>query len=276
LILLVAGAGALAFTLPRHGAPPERLTGSQRQISQLGAEAAARTRAITWILHQVSPAAVVACDEEVCADLASSGFPSSNLLPLGPSSNDPLGSALLVATATVRNEFGSRLDVYAPAVIASFGTGNTKIDIRWLYPGGAAAYRVALPATLRVRKAADAQLLTNRNIKFSATARTQILSGQIDPWLPLLLAIMAHSHPLRIVDFASQSPGGGPASLLRWVDLATTVPAAHLTRAAYLGWMRSFLDTQRTEYRPVWVQQVTLRTGQAVLRIGYGAPSLLS
>ena len=86
---------------------------------------------------------------------------------------------------------------------------------------------------------------------------------------------MAHSHPLRIVDFASQSPGGGPASLLRWVDLATTVPAAHLTPAAYLRWMRSFIDTQRAEYQPVWVQQVTLRTGQAVLRIGYGAPSPL-
>jgi len=73
-----------------------------------------------------------------------------------------------------------------------------------------------------------------------------------------------------------QSAGGGPASLLRWADVATAVPAAHLTRAAYLGWMQSFLGTQRAEYRPVWVQQVTLRTGQAVLRIGYGAPSPLS
>ena len=87
---------------------------------------------------------------------------------------------------------------------------------------------------------------------------------------------MAHSHPLHIVDFASQSPGGGPASLLRWVDLATTFSAAHLTHAAYLGWMRSFVGTQRAQYSPAWVQQVTLHTGQAVLRIGYGAPSPLS
>ena len=276
LILLVAGAGGLAFTLSRRGASLERLTGGHVQISQLAAEAAARTQAITWILHQVSPAAVVSCDAQVCADLASNGFPSSHLLPLGPVSNDPLGSDLVVATATVRNQFGSRLGVYAPAVIASFGTGNARIDIRWVYPGGAAAYRAALPATLSVRKAADAQLLTNSNIRLSTAAKEQLLSGQIDPWLPQLLAIMAHSHPLYIVDFASQSPGGGPASLLRWVDLATTVKAAHLTRAAYLGWMLSFIGTQRAEYHPVWVQQVTLRTGQAVLRIGYGAPSPLS
>jgi 3D (Asp-Asp-Asp) domain-containing protein len=274
LVLLVAGAGGLAFTLSRQGASSERLTGGE--VSQLAAEAAARTQAITWILNQVSPGTVVSCDSQVCADLARSGFPSSSLVPLGPGSNDPLGSDLVVATDTVRNRFGRRLDLYAPAVIASFGMGNTRIDILWVYPLGARAYRAALHAALRVRKAADAQLLTNSNIWFSATAKAQLLSGQIDPLLPLLLAIMAHSHPLRIVDFASQSPGGGPASLLRWVDLATTVQTAHLTRAAYLGWMRSFIATQRAEYQPVWVQQVTLRTGQAVLRIGYGAPSPLS
>jgi hypothetical protein len=86
---------------------------------------------------------------------------------------------------------------------------------------------------------------------------------------------MAHSHPVYVVDFASQSPGGGPASLLRWMDLATTVKAAHLTPAAYLGWMQSFIGTQRAEYHPAWIQPITLRTGQGVLRIGYGAPSPL-
>jgi serine/threonine protein kinase len=273
-ILLVAGAGGLALTLSWRGPPVQRLSG-RVQISQLTGEATVRTQAISWILHQVGPAAIVSCDTEVCADLVKNGFSPSQVSPLGPGSNDPLGSTLLVATATVRNQFDKRLAVYAPAIIASFGTGNARIDIWWLYPGGAAAYRSALPSALRARKAHDAELLTNSNIRLSTKAREQILSGQIDPWLPQLLAIMAHSYPLDVVDFASQSPGGGPASLLRWMDLATTVKAAHLTRAAYLGWMLSVIDTQRAEYRP-WIQQVTLRTGQAVLRIGYGAPSPLS
>jgi serine/threonine protein kinase len=276
LSLLVVGAGGLAFSLSGRGASVERLAGDHVQTGELAAEAAARTQAIRWILHQVSPAAVVSCDAQVCADLVSDGFPPSDLSRLGPTSNDPLGSDLVVATATVRDQFGNRLALYAPATIASFGTGKAKIDIRWVYPGGAKAYRAALKATLRVRKAADAQLMSNSSIGLSTMAKEQLLSGQVDPWLPLLLVIMAHSHPLQIVDFASQSPGGGPASLLRWVDLATTVKTAHLTRAAYLGWMRSFIGTQRAEYQPAWVQQVTLRTGQFVLRIGYGAPSPLS
>jgi predicted Ser/Thr protein kinase len=277
LILLVAGAGGLAFTLSRRGASSERPAGGHAGISpELAAEAAARTQAITWILHQVSRAAVVSCDSKVCADLANSGFPSANLLPLGPMSNDPLGSDLVVATADVRAQFRGRLaSVYAPAIIASFGSGNARIDIRLVPPGGAKSYRAVQHAALRTRKADDAQLLTNGNIKFSATARAQLLGGEIDPRLPTLIVPMAAGHPLRIVDFFNQSPGGGPASLLRWVDLATAVPAGHLTRAAYVRWMRAFIDAQRAQYRPAWAQQVKLPNGQTVLRIGYGAPSPL-
>jgi hypothetical protein len=49
-----------------------------------------------------------------------------------------------------------------------------------------------------------------------------------------------------------------------------------MTPAAYLGWMTAFIDQQRAQYLPAWVQPITLRTGQPVLRIGYGAPSPLS
>jgi hypothetical protein len=87
---------------------------------------------------------------------------------------------------------------------------------------------------------------------------------------------MAGNHPVRIVDFVNQSPGGGPASLLRSVDLATADSAAHTTRAPYPGWMRALIDAQRAEYLPASVRQVTPHTGQPVLRIGYGAPSPLS
>jgi hypothetical protein len=277
-ILLVAGAGVLAFNLPRHGAASEQLAGNHTQVDrELAAEAAARTRAIAWILQQVSRAAVVSCDPQVCTDLASRGFPSANLLTLGPGSNDPLGSALVVATAAVRAQFGGRLaSVYAPAIIASFGSGNARIDIQLIFYGGAAEYRTYQQTALRARQAADAQLLANSRIAASPAARAQLLSGDVDPRLPQLLAIMAESHPVHIVDFVNQSPGGGPASLLRSMDLATMDGRAHLTSAAYLGWMQAFLDQQRAQYLPAWVQPITLQTGQPVLRIGYGAPSPLS
>ena len=268
LVLLAAGAGGLALTLSPGGASPKR-------PGKLAAEAAARKQAVNWILHQVSRAAIVSCDGRVCADLASSGFPSASLLPLGLMANDPLGSDLLVASADVRAQFGSRLaSVYAPAIIASFGSGSAKIDIRLVFSAGAKSYRTIEWAALRARKAADAQLLTNSHITLTPTARAQLLSGEVDPRLPMLIVPMAAGHPLVIVDFSSQSPGGGPASLLRWVDLATAV-RTHLTRAAYVRWMRAFIAAQRAPFRPAWAWQLTLPDGRSVLRIGYGAPSPL-
>jgi serine/threonine protein kinase len=281
-VLLVAGASGLVLTLSSRRAPVsergvalEHPTRGPTGTSPIAAEAKARAQAINWILEQASPAEGVSCDAQVCADLADRDFPISNLQVIGPGSNDPLGYNLVVATDAVRNQFGSRLDVYAPVLIASFGTGNARIDIRWVYPGGAAAYDSAWPAAQSAREGADAELLTNPQVKLSATAKRALLRGQVDPMLLDLIVTMAHYYPLRVVDFVDQSPGGGSTSLLRWVDLATTVPAAHLTRAIYVDGIRSFINTQRAEYKPDWDQQATV-SGQAVLRIGYGAPSPLS
>jgi hypothetical protein len=274
-LLLVGSLGVLAFNLPSRGTASEALTGRPAPANQgLSAEAAVRKQAVNWVVQQVSQAAVVSCDQQVCADLVSAGFPASDLLVLGPTSTDPLGSALVIATATIRAQFGGRLaSVYAPAVIASFGSGNARIDIRLVY--SSTTYPAAAQAALRARKVGDAQLLANSQLKVSATARGQLLSGDIDPRLSMLLAEMAGIHPVHIVAFVNQSPGGGSASLLRSVDLATAGGPAHMTSAAYLSWMQSIASAQTAQYLPAWVQKITPRTGQAVLRIGYQAPSSL-
>jgi predicted Ser/Thr protein kinase len=273
-VLLIAG--GLTFILSRPGPRPSQPAGGHAASSQeLAAEAAARTQAITWILHQVSRATVVACDPQVCANLAQRGFP--NLDTLGPDSTDPLGSTLVVCTAAVRAQFGGRLaSVYAPAVIASFGSGNAKIEIRWAYPGGTSAYRAALKPDLNARKTQDAQLLTNRRLRLSPTARAQLVSGGIDPRLPMLLAAMTAVHPVWIVDFGDQSPGGGPASLLRSMDLATHVGAAHLAVPAYIRWMKGLANAQWAQYLPASSELVTLPAGQTVLRIEFDVPSPLT
>ena len=276
LILFLGGAVGLTLVLSRHGPSPEQSAGGQAAGGQeLTAEAAARTQAVAWILQQVSRATVVACDPQVCADLAQRGFP--NLDTLAPGSADPLGSTLVVATAAIRAEFGGRLaSVYAPAVIASFGSGNAKIEIRWAYPGGTSAYYAALEPDLDARKTQDAQLLTNSHLRVSATARAQLVSGDIDPRLPMLLAAMTAVYPVQIVDFGDQSPGGGPASLLRSMDLATRVSTAHLAPPAYISWMRALVNTQWAQYLPSSSKLVTLPDGQTVLRIEFDAPSPLT
>lgn len=281
--VLVAGAGVLALNLPRPGASSDRLAGHNTPTVQaptgqaLTGEAAARSAAINWVVQQVSRAEIVSCDPQLCQDLASKGFPLANLETIENTSTDPLGSNLVVATAAIRAQFGQRLtSVYAPATIATFGSGSAEIEILWIPPEGTKAYRADLSPDLSFRQGEGAQLVANSQITVSPAARAQLLGGEIDPRLAQLLATMAHYHAVNVVDFVDQSPGGGPASLLRSVDLATVDPTAHLTGTAYVSWMKSLIDAQTAQYLPDWVQPVTLSSGQHVLRIGYGAPSPLS
>jgi serine/threonine protein kinase len=275
-VLLVAGLGGTALVLSQHGTPPAPQTGSHPGNSPPpNTENAARNQAVTWIVHRVSRASLVACDPLMCDQLASKGFPGTNLVRIGPQSNDALGVGLVVATAAVRAQFRDRLAVWAPAILAAFGSGNARIDIRWAYPGGATAYNAAQQAYARARKTIDALLLGNDRFTFPAGAQAALRNGQIDPRLPKLLAYLVQSHRLQIVDFGDKAPGGGPASLMQSVDLATPDTAAHLTRAKFLRWIQEVVHSQRAQYHPS-LSQVTLPTGQTVLRIAYPVPSPLS
>ena len=67
---------------------------------------------------------------------------------------------MVVATAAVRSQFGARLaGVYAPVVLARFGTGAAGIAVRVIAPGGAAAYRELLARDAQARRHVAAQLL---------------------------------------------------------------------------------------------------------------------
>ena len=118
--------------------------------------------------------------------------------------------------------------------------------------------------------------------RFASLAGTnEIVSlGEVEaedfPRLPTLIAAMADAYPVRIVDFGGQSPGGGPASLLRSMDLATHVSAAHLAAPAYISWMQGLVNAQHAQYLPALNDLVTLPAGQTVLRIEFDVPSPLS
>ena len=108
---------------------------------------------------------MVACDPVMCQVLAAHGVPSRLLDPLGPATASPLRSEIIVATARVRAQFGNLLSsVYAPAVLASFGSGPARIEIRQTAPHGAAAYRAMLRADLLRRRMSGAELLHSSRI----------------------------------------------------------------------------------------------------------------
>jgi hypothetical protein len=251
--------------------PPSRATSAGSQISlSLQAATASRATAARWVAGQVSPSAIVACDHAMCAALQASGVGAGRLLALGPSASDPLGSDLVVATQALRAKFGARLaSVYAPVVIASFGSGPARIDIRAVAADGTAAYDSALAADRSARIAAGAQLIGNHRIAVTAAAGTALRAGRVDPRLLAMLAALAAQQPLRILTFGDPSPGASAAIPLRSVELAPVQAGTHA--AARMGAMLSFLRAQQLPFRPA----ATALVNGSALSVEYAAPSPL-
>ena len=237
-----------------------------------GASAIAGLQAAAWVAGQVSHSAVVSCDPAMCSELETRGVPPGDLLMLGPGgprADSPLGSDVVVATRAVRSEFGSRLaDAYAPLVLAAFGSGGARVEIRAVAPGGAAAYREALAADLAARRQAGAQLLRNPDISASAAARGPLSDGSVDSRLLVTLAVLAGlrlTHQLRIISFGEPDPGASAGVPLRSAEMTGPASQALLT----------FLRAQQAPYLAAVIREIRLPDGQAGVRVGFASPSPL-
>jgi hypothetical protein len=239
-------------------------------------ELLSRDQAASWVAQQVSHSAIVSCDQQMCTALAADGFPSRNLLVLGPTAPYPVTSAVVVVTAAVRSLFGFSLSsAWSPAVLANFGSGEAEITVRVMAPQGAAAYQAAASSDLMARKASAAALLEVPDVAASATARNQMTVGQIDSRLLLTIADLAADQPIDILDFGNIAPGEDPDIPFRYADLAENDQAARPGGSAYVRSMIAELGAESTQLRPASTETVVLPSGQKVLRIEFTAPSPL-
>jgi hypothetical protein len=273
--LVVFAAGGLTVALLRKGNAASPAGGRPSPAANLGAvnaAAAARQDAAAWVAAQVSHSAVVSCDPAMCAALQAKGFPAGDLMTLGPGTSDPLGSAVIVATAAVRSLFGSRLtSVYAPTVIASFGSGAAQIDIRVYAAGGASSYLPALKADEQSRITVGRQLLRNPRVSAAPAAAQQLVTGQVDSRLLITIATLSGQGPVSIAAFGDSGPGASPGAPLREAELATPAKA----KSGYLASIITLLRAQQQPYLANSVTLVHLTNGQQVVRIVFAAPSPL-
>lgn len=260
-VLVLLAIGSVAFALSRHSAGP----GPQAQ-PPTAAGPAIRDRAADWVAAQVSRHVVVSCDPVMCLALRDRGVPAAGLLALGPGRIDPLRSAIIVATEAVRRQLGRRLDsVYAPVVIASFGSGSQRIDVRVIAPHGAAAYLHEMRADVQPRKLLGADLLESPLITASAAARTRLAAGRVDWRLLVAIANLASAHPLSILAFGDSGPAASPDVPLRSADV--------ITNSAYVRSMVSYLNSQSRSNIPAHIHTVRRADGRTDVRIEFAAPS---
>lgn len=259
---VLTSAAAQPGKTPVSTDPVQAAAGSH---AELEAAALARGDAAAWIAQQVSSDAIVACDPAMCTALEGAGLPAGRLLVLQLSTEDPLGSDLVVATAAVRSQFGASLaGVYAPQVIASFGSGVARVDIRAVAPDGTQAFDAGVSAALAARIAAGRQLLGNQRIRASAAARAVLAAGNADPRLLVLLAALAAQQRLNIMAFGDPSPGAA-AIPLRSVEIG----------AAGVAKLLAFVRAQRPPYLAAHALLIGASGGRLLLSFEFAAPGPL-
>jgi hypothetical protein len=267
-------AGGLAIALHRPGGTAPAGTPAAGHAAAAGRAAAAGHAAAMWVSGQVSRDAIVGCDPQMCQALRGQGFPAGNLLVLKRGAAGLRFCDVIVATQTVRNLLGSHLQQEtAPAIIAGFGSGRARIEVRAVAPGGAAAYRSALAADWAARRMAAAQLVKSPRIHAGATARGELLSGKVDSRLLITLAELAVSHPVDVVAFGDSAPGAAAGMPLREMEVSGT--GSPMSRSAELQRIRTLVLAQHAVFLPAHVSLVRLAGGGTALRIEFGVPSPL-
>jgi hypothetical protein len=262
----------LAFTREASRAPTVRPSDAAQsttpgQPGQLQVAEANRHQAAAWIATQVLPGTDIECDAVMCAALQAAGVPAGNMLVATGITQDPLNSTVVAATPALRNQFGPRLDsVYAPLLLAQFGTGPERIEIRFVAPDGTAAFEKSLAPDRADRIGWGSQLLANKHVQVSASARSALLAGNVDPRLLITLSALAGELPVRLVAFDDASPGA--AVPLRGAELGASAPAG-------LSAIQAFLAAQRSPYKPSQVGKVEIAGGQSVVTVQYDAPGWL-
>jgi hypothetical protein len=271
------GLGALITLAFTHGGeqaqkassaqPTELAPSTPSTPSALQIAAANRDQAAAWIAQQVLPSVLIGCDPLMCQALETANVSASRLSVVQPSAPDPLGVEVIVATPALQSQFGPRLaTVYAPLVLASFGSGAQQIAIRYLSPGGTAAFEASLASAKRSRIQAGQQLLSNKHVQASAQARGALLAGDVDPRLLITLGLLAHEIPVRLVLFDDPSPGASSAVPLRGAEIGASASAGLSAITAFLA--------QQTTYQPSQYHEVRI-AGAQVVTVQYDAPGPL-
>jgi hypothetical protein len=268
--LQFAGVFSASASAPRAVRPSASEHPAAPRVVSPGPAALAQSAAVAWITTQVSSTAVIGCYPAMCATLETRGVSAGRLVPLGSGMTGVLRTDVIAILTSAGNADSTLVDQYAPALIASFGSGGSRIEVRAVARNGAAAYQSALRADLAARKSAAAQLLRNSRLKFTAADAAQLRAGAVDSRVLATLAALSTQFALRVTEFGDSAPGG--PKFFRGVTVASDGGG---NSAARLAAALAMVNAQESPYQPAHSAIVDPGTGRAALTIEFASPSPL-
>jgi hypothetical protein len=188
---------------------PQELRGSGEQVA-----------AEKWLVANVASEARVTADSIVTSDLMRAGFrrPPVAYVQIDVGGIPQAGSwrdfDYLVSTPSTR--FDSTIlpelerALTSSVVVAVFGTGPDRVEVRQILPRGTDHIDVRRSADARARQRAETALLHNRRVQVDLLAGRVLEAGGLDLRAATVLALMAHQALLRINAIDSGGGHGAP------------------------------------------------------------------
>lgn len=244
-----------------------RATGGGSAVTAQVTPPEVRDAAAAWVVGNVGPGQVVACDAAVCGALAGLGFPASSTVLVQGGIQGVQSADVVVLTQTLRVRLGAAVDeVTAAEPLAAFGTGSGTATVTAVAHAGRAAYSRTAAAERADRTGAGAELAANKRITFGPGARALLATGQVDMRVCAVLATLSAGHTLTVESFGTAAPGAGPgipratvsiSAIDRHAATAATIPAVAV---------RLLIVAQQPPFRPLATQRsgptLTLRYAQ--------------
>jgi hypothetical protein len=287
VVLALAGSVAAAVMLTVRSSaagsgnhrPTVRPSRPPVQAAAAAAALANGKAAATWVAGQVGQGPVIGCDPAMCAAILAAGYPTGPQVILQQGVILPGPGSLIVATPAVRAQYGPQLASHAPAVIATFGSGASAVQVRLAVAGGPQVYSQEARHALAVRRRAGHKLLRDLNVQARGVARKDLSSGLVDPRLTTVLRRLAVDYPILVVRFGGAGPLAGGAVPFRMVEVALLPTPAGDQMVSELAAVEKLLRRQsardRAELMPVHMVQGKRVHGKAVLELTVRAPSPL-
>ncbi|HEV2636718.1 MAG TPA: hypothetical protein VGX23_16320 [Actinocrinis sp.] len=254
LALVLAGSAAvLGANLggrKASAAPPPAPTAAAPDPASGPAVAAA----VSWIIDNVGPEHVVACDVTVCGLLRSHGFPASSLITVRTGIADVEQADVVVQTALLRQLAGPRLStVEASQPLAVFGADAQLAIVQTVALVGPTEYGQQLAADLASRMQAGLALFHNPALTLSPAAQAQLSAGMVDSRICSLLALLVGGHSITVSAFTPPGPGAGPSIPSAGVVISTIdgQPATGGSPAAAA--LKSLVSAQQAPFEPLSV-----------------------
>lgn len=234
VVLAAAAAVTIAASASHPAAAPKKpvpapLTAAQR-LTVANEQAAS-----SWVRAQVDPGAQLACDPSMCGYLQDAGVSPASDVVFGRGAAVPGTAAFVLSTPALRSQSGSALAAGAPEVVASFGSGQERVDVLVTASGTAAAFLQTAHQAQNASARLGRSLARNRRLKEGPNTRHELATGVVDQRLLVVLKLLLAAHPVSLAGFGDADPGASWSAPLRSMTIDGLVHHVGKRRVSYLG-----------------------------------------